>query len=75
MEGHGLGQLKCPICQSDQWELAQHFLTPIIVSPDAGLSLGNVAYPHLLLTSPCGYAMFFNAMLAGVYKAEGNPHG
>jgi len=69
LERHWTGKRQCPICGSDQWHVGEHFVTPIVLGRNNGLVLGGTAYPHLIVTSTtCGYAMFVNAVIAGVLK-------
>lgn len=67
----------CPICGSNKWSLGEYFVTPIVLSPEGGVIVGGPAYPHMIVTSvDCGYAMFFNAIIAGVFpKPGGNANG
>jgi|SRR5215831_6240134 len=53
----------CPICGESQWFVADHLVTPTIMGPGASFLLGGVAYPLVMLVStPCGYTRFLNAM-------------
>jgi hypothetical protein len=60
----------CPICNSDKWIIGDHLVQPLTLSGDKGIMLGGVGYPQVLLISdPCGYTRFFNAVLMGVAAA------
>jgi hypothetical protein len=68
----------CPICGSNQWLVGQHLVQPITLKDNA-LQLGGTGYPQIMLISrPCGYTLFFNAVIFGVVppesesEAEGN---
>jgi hypothetical protein len=66
---HWKGKQECPICGSDNWHLSEHFVTPVVITPQQGVNFGAAAYPHIIMTSaPCGYAIFINAVVAGIYK-------
>jgi hypothetical protein len=68
------GVRACPVCGNSTWHIGQHFVTPVVVTPEGGVSLGGALYPHMLVTStPCGYSMFVNAIVAGIYSKSGGP--
>jgi hypothetical protein len=58
----------CPICGSAKWFLADHVVeSPIITEGVRGFGAG--AYPAVMLVSePCGYTLYFNAVILGVVK-------
>jgi hypothetical protein len=61
----------CPICGSNKWFLADHVTeAPIINQEFRGF--GASAYPAVMLISePCGYTLFFNAVILGVVRKAG----
>jgi hypothetical protein len=60
---------ECPVCGSDNWHVAEHFVAPPLLGAHGGYWFGGPAYPHMLVTSTkCGYAMFVNAIIAGVFE-------
>jgi hypothetical protein len=63
----------CPICGSNQWFLGDHIVeSPIITEGVRGFGAG--AYPAVMLISrPCGYTLFFNAVILGVLSKPGWP--
>jgi len=57
----------CPICGSNMWMLAENLVQPVTVGEGANLLLGGVGYPQVMLISnPCGYALFLNAVMIGL---------
>jgi hypothetical protein len=64
------GPKNCPICQSNQWFIADHIVEAPIIT--GGIGFGASAYPSVLLISqPCGYTIHFNAVILGVRKVGG----
>jgi hypothetical protein len=60
----------CPICGSNQWQIADHLVTPVILQ-DNSLTLGGTSYPQVMVISPkCGYTMYFNAILLGIVPRD-----
>jgi hypothetical protein len=56
----------CPVCRSTQWTIIEHKLEfrPFV---GGGLVMGGPTYPHVAIMSvPCGYTVFINALVAGV---------
>jgi hypothetical protein len=60
------GAKNCPICGSNHWILGDHVVeSPIITEGARGFGAG--AYPSVMLISkPCGYTIYFNAVILGV---------
>jgi hypothetical protein len=59
----------CPMCQTNSWNLYQHFVTPTIVSPGGGFIFGGTAYPHFMLAcANCSNVQFINAVSTGILK-------
>lgn len=57
---------KCPICQSENWTLAEHFVELRTFSGGA-LMVGGPVYPNVLIISvPCGYSVLMNAGGTGI---------
>ena len=64
--------ITCPICKKTDWFIADHMVAPPITSPDAGMMVGGMSYPHILMISKqCGYTMFINAVMAGLLPPSG----
>jgi hypothetical protein len=62
----------CPICQSNKWTLADHIVSSNIATAGAGLIVGGPTYPCVMLISePCGYTIYFNAVVLGVVTPPG----
>src|SRR5882724_5995148 len=71
---HGEGKDKlnpfCPICGSADWFVADHLVQPVTIGANHGLMLGGVGYPQVMLVSlPCGYTRFLNAVVLGLFPA------
>lgn len=63
--GHVLG--KCPICDSQEWFIADHLVMPITVGGGGSLLLGGPGYPQIMIVSKkCGYTRFLNAVMIGI---------
>jgi hypothetical protein len=57
----------CPICASTTWTLGQHVVHPVLWRPNS-FSMGGPAYPQIMLISePCGYTIFLNAVTIGMF--------
>src|SRR2546425_13340153 len=64
---HWKGQVNCPICASPNWIIGDHVVLPITLGKDSNLMLGGPGYPQVMLVSqPCGYTIFFNAVVIGI---------
>lgn len=60
----------CPVCNTSDWLIADHVVLPIPISGSKQLLLGGVSYPQIMVIStPCGYTRFFNAVVLGVVVA------
>jgi hypothetical protein len=68
LEKHWTGSARnCPVCGSLRWDVGK-FLAH--VPAGAGVFAGKT-YPLISLASnPCGYTLFFNAIIVGVVKPE-----
>jgi len=65
----------CPICGSAKWIIASHLIAAPIVTAGASINLGGPSYPVVqLISDPCGYTIYFNALALGVIKpSAGSP--
>jgi hypothetical protein len=64
----------CPICGSTNWNIGDHLVLPITLGKDSSLMLGGPGYPHVLLISnPCGYTIFFNAVIMQLPSVDQKP--
>jgi hypothetical protein len=70
------GSHSCPVCGHTNWIIGDHLVQPITLA-QGSLQLGGPGYPQvMLISSKCGYTMFFNAVVLGVVpsnKSEGSP--
>lgn len=57
----------CPICKQNNWTVSESIgLMPRL--SDGGVDLGGPLYPLFLVTcGTCGYTLFFNALVAGLF--------
>ena len=64
--------LRCAACNQVDWNLEEHTLTPVPVSPRGLQVLGKtVAYPQVaFMCRNCGHTMFFSAIHLGLFTAE-----
>lgn len=71
-EVRGWQPFVCPICRMDEWEVGDHLVQPLAVGFYNRVLLEGVAYPQVMLISkPCGYTMFINAVMAGIVRPDG----
>ena len=62
----------CPLCGSDKWFIGEHLVQPFTVNRRGHLQAGGVTYPQVMVISePCGYTMFINAVAVGVMTPSG----
>ena len=60
----------CTVCGINNWQVAQHLVSPPVVSGRA-LSLGGPAYPQAMcICRNCGHTLYFNAVVAGIHQPE-----
>jgi len=65
------GDAKCPLCGSTEWAIGHHLLQPVTLGGNLNLQLAGIGYPQVALMSiPCGYTMFVNAVVAGVLQSN-----
>jgi len=64
---HWHGTKQCPICHQTVWNIADHVVQPITVGQGGGLMLGGIGYPQIQVVSVCGYTMYFNAVMMGLF--------
>ncbi len=58
---------KCPVCNHQNWVLADHVVTPILYS-GVGFIQG-ARYPQIMIICQgCGYTLYFNAITAGIME-------
>lgn len=63
------GKRTCPVCESNNWTIADHLVSPPITGVEGGTFLGGPSYPHVMLISgECGYVMMFNAIVLGIVE-------
>jgi hypothetical protein len=71
MRHHPGGNTVCPVCGSQNWWIGEHLVQPITVGADMSLQLGGIGYPQItVISNPCGYTMFLNAVIVGVLVPE-----
>ena len=63
---------RCPICESVDWTVPEHLVSPSVYAGGGSLFLGGVQYPHFMLAcTKCGNVQFINAVITGVVKVPG----
>ncbi|MCH7493368.1 hypothetical protein IIA16_01460 [bacterium] len=67
---------KCPFCQKNSWMMGEYLVTPLVTS-SGNVQLGGIVHPLIpIVCTNCGHTLFFNAIVAGVMKADpGNENG
>jgi hypothetical protein len=56
----------CSFCSSDAWEIAPQVVAPIKIDSAARLVLSGAVTPQIMLISPCGHTVYFNALKLGI---------
>lgn len=70
----------CPVCQTTNFTIADHLVTPTILA-DGGMMLGGPSYPQaLLICDNCGHTRYFNVLRMDILpkkteKKEGQDDG
>lgn len=63
----------CPICGGQQWTIGDHIVQPVTLEGGRNMNLfgAGLAYPVVMVVSvPCGYTMYINAVMAGLVRAS-----
>lgn len=63
------GDVLCPICKSKEWTIGAHLVQPMTTTGPNVLFQG-VAYPQVMIMSPCGYTYGMNAVIMGVLSPK-----
>jgi len=62
---------KCPVCNQQNWVLADHVITPMLYT-GVGITQG-AGYPQIMvICQHCGYTLYFNAVIVGVLQGVQN---
>lgn len=64
----GLTSGGCPVCSSPKWSIADHVVAPSVVN-STGVGLGLYPYPQAMLISECGYTMYLNLVVVGIFQS------
>lgn len=73
LERNWTGDRRCPICGTTKWTVSPHLVSTTAVDNSGNISLGGPSYPMVMLISdPCGYTFFVNAVIAGVVPQTGS---
>jgi hypothetical protein len=64
---HWTQQVLCPVCGSGSWT-KNDYLGHAMAQPASILKPGVPTTPFVMVHSPCGYVMFFNAVLMGLWS-------
>lgn len=67
-------RVNCQWCGKNEWIPSKHYIAPWILTPAGEVTLDNVPLIPLLLHTcgNCGNTLFFNAVVAGVFKGGGH---
>ena len=67
-------RVNCQWCGENQWKPSDHYVVPLIFTPAGEATLNNVPLIPLMLNTclNCGNTLFFNAVVAGVFKEGGS---
>ncbi|HEX4197230.1 MAG TPA: hypothetical protein VHZ26_07290 [Caulobacteraceae bacterium] len=69
--GRWVGDVVCPVCKSLDWHTSPYVISFTRFATD-GLH-GLPSFPHILVESPCGYSMFFDATTLGLFTPHQPP--
>ncbi len=59
-------QKTCPSCGKNEWQLADHLVSPS-VHYGGGVRIGGPSYPQaMLICMVCGFTFYFNAVVMGL---------
>jgi hypothetical protein len=62
--------LRCPSCQQNNFVIADHLVTPNVITLGGTVSLGGSTYPQFLVTcNNCGHILYYSAVLAGIMRS------
>jgi len=63
----------CPISGHTSWQIGEHLVVPPSLGA-TGIALSGPVYPQVMvLCSGCGFTLFFNAVLMGIWPSAGPP--
>jgi predicted nucleic-acid-binding Zn-ribbon protein len=64
----------CPFHGATSWEVGDHLVSTMSYTPGGGITVGGKTYPLIVVTcSHCGYAVFVNAIVAGIVARDARP--
>ncbi len=68
-----VADVSCQWCGKNKWIPSDHYVVPLILTPQGEATLNNVPLIPLMLNTcgNCGNTLFFNAVIAGVFGEEG----
>jgi hypothetical protein len=64
-------RIECPLCLSNNWTVANHVVAPSVVNGSA-VGMGAYPYPQAMLISECGYTLFVNLVVVGIFPKDGS---
>ncbi len=65
----------CPITNDFNWIIGDHTVTPVNFG-DKGTVLGGKTYPQVMvICKTCGYTVFFNSVIVGLFPPKDKPDG
>jgi hypothetical protein len=66
----------CPFCGSNTWAVGDHLVAAPVMGTTGTTTIGGPSYPQAMLVSdPCGYTVFFNAVVIGLLHHSLPPEG
>ena len=58
----------CPFSGDSNWIVADHAVTPMTIGQGGSIIMGGANYPQvMLICKTCGYTVFINAVLVGIF--------
>lgn len=70
MAKHGAADKICPVCGSNTWFVGHHLVQPLTLAINR-VQFGGLGYPFVtIMSTPCGYTIFMNAVLMGLVPAS-----
>ncbi len=59
----------CPVSHDNNWVIGDYTVTPINFSSTGTILGGPISPQVMLICSTCGYTLYFNAMVMGIFAS------